>query len=131
VFRTTIKSGYFEFRTMVSGFLSTGVLLVLAQLAVVAGLYGYLRFRRPVADATAKRRTSALVAGGSGVVAVAQLAAVVLYGVAVGSVRLPFGLGLSLPFDVLVLVPNGAALATLVGYLGVAAGFVVYSRAVD
>jgi len=62
---------------------------------------------------------------------VAQLAAVVLYGVAVGSVRLPFGLGLPLSFDVLVRVPNGAALATLVGYLGVAAGLVVYSRAVD
>jgi len=116
---------------MVSGFLSAGALLVLAQLSVVAGLYGYLRFRRPVADATAKRRTSALVAGGSGVVAVAQLAAVVLYGVAVGSVHLPFGLGLPLSLDVLVMVPNGAALATLVGYLGVAAGFVVYSRAVD
>lgn len=116
---------------MVAGFLSVGTALVLAQLAVVAGFYGYLRIRRPVADATTKRRTSVLVAGGAGVLAVAQLAAVVLYGVAVGSVGLPFGLGLPLSFDVLVLVPNGVALATLVGYLGVAAGLVVYSRAVD
>jgi hypothetical protein len=114
---------------MVSEFLTAGVLVVLVQLLVVAGVYGYLRFRHPVADPAAKRHTRALVGGGSGVVAVGQLVAVVAYGAALGAIGLP--LGLALPFDALLLVPDGAALATLVGYLLVVAGFVLHSRATN
>jgi hypothetical protein len=98
------------------GFVLLGGLAVATQLVVIAGVYGYLRYRRPVPH----QRTAALLLGGSLCVAFGQLAALG----AVGSLRVsPF-----LSLHEAVLIQKVGLLVAGVGYVGVFAGFVTYSR---
>lgn len=108
---------------MVPGFVQLGALAVLLQLVVVGVFYGYLRVRHPVADPAARRRVVGVLAGGSTLVALGQLAALG----AIGSLQVrPL-----LSVRQALLVQDVGLLVALVGYLGLVAGVVMHGRASD
>lgn len=106
---------------MVPGFVLLGLLAVLFQVVVIAGLYGYLRYRHPVGRPETRTRVVRLLGGGA---ALAALGQVVALG-AIGSLWVsPL-----LSFERALLVQDAGLAVALVGYLGVGAGFVVHGRA--
>lgn len=105
----------------IPGFVQLGALAVLFQLLVVVGFHGYLRYRHPIADPEVRRRVVRVLVGGGGLVAFGQLAALG----AVGSLWVTSLLSL----EQALVVQDAGLLITLVGYLGIFAGFVVHGRA--
>ncbi|MEF8807443.1 hypothetical protein [Natronomonas sp.] len=106
---------------MVPGFVQLGLIALLFQLTIIGGFYGYLRYRHPVGDPSARWRVLKILAGGTCLLAIGQTAALG----AVGSLRVtPL-----LSFEQALLVQDAGLVVTLVGYLVVFAGFVIHSRA--
>lgn len=106
---------------MVPGFVSLGAVAVLFQLFVVASLYWFVRWRRPVATPATRRRAVRAVGGGVALAALGQLGALG----AVGSVRVTAVLSLGQA----VTVANAGLLVALLGYVVVCGGFLVHARA--
>ena len=106
---------------MVPGFVQLGVLAVLFQLLVIAGFYGYLKWRRSVPHSEAQRRAKRVLGIGVGLVALGQLAGLG----ALGSLRTAPLLSLQQA----TFVQNTGLIVTLIGYIGVVAGFILYSQA--
>lgn len=91
-------------------------------MSVVAGLYGYRRWRNPAPPAETRLRVNRILGSGTLLVVLGQFAALG----AVGSLRVAPLLSLQQAF----LVTDAGLVIVLVGYLAIVAGFVLYGRAI-
>jgi hypothetical protein len=105
---------------MVPGFVQVGVLAVLFQSLVIAGVYGYLKWRRSDPYSEAQTRAKRILCVGVGLAALGQLVGLGT----VGSLRTAPLLSLQQA----IFVQNAGLIVTLIGYVVVVAGFVLYSR---
>lgn len=105
---------------MIRGFVQLGILAVLFQVVVIAGFYGYCRWRQPVTHSDSRPRTKWLLIGGVVLLTVGQLAALG----AIGSTRVASHLSLREAIR----LQNAGLLGTVTGYSIVVVGFVRYLR---
>ena len=105
---------------MIPGFVQLGIVAILFQGVVIAGFYGYLRWRHPVPDAESRGRAKRLLLGGLVLVIFGQFAA---FG-AIGSLRVTplFSLRQAIR------IQNTGLLVTLIGYGVLVVGFAPYLR---
>ncbi|MFD1565656.1 hypothetical protein ACFR99_19205 [Haloarchaeobius amylolyticus] len=105
---------------MISWFVKLGILAVLFQVVVIAGFYGYLRWRHPVPHAESRPRTKRLLLGGVVLITFGQLAA---FG-AIGSTRMASLFSLRQAIR----IQNAGLLVTFIGYGILVVGFALYLR---
>jgi len=107
---------------MIPGFVQLGVLAVLFQLAIIAGFYGYLRWRHPAPHPEVQTHANWTLGAGIVLTILGQFAGLA----AVGSLRtVPL-----LSFQQAMFVQNAGLVVAIIGYLVIIAGFVLYSRSV-
>lgn len=105
---------------MIPGFVQLGIVAVSFQVVVIAGFYGYLRWRQPVPPTDARPRPPWLLLGGVVLLTIGQLAALG----AIGSTRMASHLSLRQAIQ----LQNSGLLATVIGYGILVVGFIRYLR---
>lgn len=105
---------------MIPGFVQLGILAVLFQLLIIAGLYAYLRWRRSATHDETRTRPAWVIGSGAVLAGLGQLVGLG----AIGSLRTSPALSL----QEAVLIQNAALAVTLLGYVVAVVGFVLYSR---